>query len=185
MKDIQLKIDLKFAQIDELDADDRALVEKAVEATGRSYAKYSNFNVGAALRLANGEIILGANQENAVFTVGLCAERTAIFAAQVKYPDQCERSHAPAGQSLWLVPSGHVRGGGTLRTAHAHPPLWHRRSLYRQQRQGLVAALLRRREHALTLFRRSCRFRRPPYGRHRGIILLRLSLCRCRICRPD
>ncbi len=88
MKDIQLKIDLKFAQLDELDADDRTLVEKAVEATGRSYAKYSNFNVGAALRLANGEIILGANQENAVFTVGLCAERTAIFAAQVKYPDQ-------------------------------------------------------------------------------------------------
>ena len=88
MKDIQLKIDLKFAQIDELDADDRALVEKAVEATGRSYAKYSNSNVGAALRLANGEIILGANQENAVFTVGLCAERTGIFAAQVKYPDQ-------------------------------------------------------------------------------------------------
>ena len=88
MKDIQLKINLKFAQLDELDADDRVLVEKAVEATGRSYAKYSNFNVGAALRLANGEIILGANQENAVFTVGLCAERTAIFAAQVKYPDQ-------------------------------------------------------------------------------------------------
>ena len=88
MKDIQLKIDLKFAQLDELDADDRTLVEKAVEATGRSYAKYSNFNVGAALRLANGEIILGANQENAVFTVGLCAERTAIFAAQVRYPDQ-------------------------------------------------------------------------------------------------
>ena len=88
MKDIQLKINLKFAQLDELDADDRTLVEKAVEATGRSYAKYSNFNVGAALRLANGEIILGANQENAVFTVGLCAERTAIFAAQVKYPDQ-------------------------------------------------------------------------------------------------
>ena len=88
MKDIQLKIDLKFAQLDELDADDRTLVEKAVEATGRSYAQYSNFNVGAALRLANGEIILGANQENAVFTVGLCAERTAIFAAQVKYPDQ-------------------------------------------------------------------------------------------------
>jgi len=88
MKDIQLKINLKFAQLDELDADDRVLVEKAVEATGRSYAKYSNFNVGAALRLANGEIILGANQENAVFTVGLCAERTAIFAAQVRYPDQ-------------------------------------------------------------------------------------------------
>ena len=88
MKDIQLKIDLKFAQIDELDADDRALVEKAVEATGRSYAKYSNFNVGAALRLANGEIILDANQDNAVFTVGLCAERTDIFAAQDKYPDQ-------------------------------------------------------------------------------------------------
>ncbi len=88
MKDVQLKIDMKFAQLDELDNDDRILVEKAIGATDRSYAKYSHFNVGAALRLANGEIVLGANQENAVFTVGLCAERTAIFAAQVQHPDQ-------------------------------------------------------------------------------------------------
>jgi len=88
MKDIQLKIDMQFAQLDELDADDRLLVEKAIGATERSYAIYSHFHVGAALRLANGEIILGANQENAVFTVGLCAERTAVFAAQVQYPDQ-------------------------------------------------------------------------------------------------
>ena len=100
MKDIQLKINLKFAQLDELDADDRTLVEKAVEATGRSYAKYSNFNVGAALRLANGEIILGANQENAVFTVGLCAERTAIFAAQVRYPDQPVMAIAIAARNV-------------------------------------------------------------------------------------
>ncbi len=88
MKDIQLTINLQFAQLDELSDDDRALVLAAIQATERSYAKYSNFNVGAALRLANGTVILGANQENAVFTVGLCAERTAIFAAQVQYPDQ-------------------------------------------------------------------------------------------------
>lgn len=115
MKDIQLKINLKFAQLDELDADDRTLVEKAVEATGRSYAKYSNFNVGAALRLANGEIILGANQENAVFTVGLCAERTAIFAAQVRYPDQPVMAIAIAARnanglmSLPVSPCGSCR----------------------------------------------------------------------------
>ena len=40
------------------------------------------------MRLADGTEVLGANQENAVYPVGLCAERTAIFAAQVQYPQQ-------------------------------------------------------------------------------------------------
>lgn len=43
--------------------------------------------MGAALLLENGEIMIGANQENAAFPSGLCAERTAIFAAQANHPE--------------------------------------------------------------------------------------------------
>lgn len=38
--------------------------------------------------LKNGKVIIGANQENSAFPSGLCAERTAVFAAQANYPDQ-------------------------------------------------------------------------------------------------
>lgn len=73
---------------EELSADDRELVEKAMSATANSYSPYSKFKVGAAARLADGTIVIGANQENAAFPSGLCAERTAIFAAQANHPDQ-------------------------------------------------------------------------------------------------
>lgn len=73
-------------RLDELDADRRALVEKAREATKGSYAPYSHFNVGAALLLDNGMIIKGANQENAAFGAGTCGERSAIFNAGANYP---------------------------------------------------------------------------------------------------
>ena len=63
-------------------------MERALKATDNAYAEYSHFYVGAALRLADGNIVIGANQENAAFPSGLCAERTAIFAAQANYPDQ-------------------------------------------------------------------------------------------------
>ena len=88
MKEIDLHIKIGFAQMDELQADDRELVEKAIAATNNSYAPYSKFYVGAAVRLADGSIVIGANQENAAFPSGLCAERTALFAAQANHPDQ-------------------------------------------------------------------------------------------------
>jgi len=62
------------------------LVDKAREATGNSYSPYSNFSVGAALLLENGEIITGSNQENAAYPSGLCAERVALFYANSQYP---------------------------------------------------------------------------------------------------
>lgn len=55
------------------------LWEKAQEASELAYAPYSNFFVGTALLLQNGEIILGSNQENAAYPSGLCAERVALF----------------------------------------------------------------------------------------------------------
>lgn len=88
MKEININIRVEHYQLDELNTADRELVERALEATNGAYAPYSNFYVGAALRLADGTIVTGANQENAAFPSGTCAERTAIFAAQANYPDQ-------------------------------------------------------------------------------------------------
>lgn len=88
MKTIDINIKIRFCPLEELPEEDRQLVEMAVGATNNAYAKYSNFKVGAAVRLENGLLMKGANQENAAFPVTLCAERTAIFAAQANYPEQ-------------------------------------------------------------------------------------------------
>ena len=84
----RLTIDYEeFASVEEMTAEDRMLVAKALEAQKGSYSPYSHFQVGAALLLADGTIIKGANQENAAYPSGLCAERTALFAAGANYPD--------------------------------------------------------------------------------------------------
>jgi cytidine deaminase len=87
MKEVELKTVILECQMDELSTEDRQLVEQAIEATRRSYAPYSHFRVGAAVRLENDEIVIGCNQENAAYPSGLCAERTALFAAGALYPD--------------------------------------------------------------------------------------------------
>ncbi len=77
----------EFASVEEMTPEDQMLVGKALEAQKGSYSPYSHFQVGAALLLADGTIIKGANQENAAYPSGLCAERTALFAAGANYPD--------------------------------------------------------------------------------------------------
>ena len=66
---------------------ERLLIEKAIFSTKSSYAPYSEFNVGAALLLANNKIIIGNNQENSSFPCGICAERVALFTASTNYPN--------------------------------------------------------------------------------------------------
>ena len=88
MKHVKLDIKIEFCSMDELSADEQTVVKCACAATRNSYANYSHFHVGAALMLGNGKVVIGANQENAAFPSGLCAERTAIFSAQANYPDQ-------------------------------------------------------------------------------------------------
>ena len=72
---------------DELSPEERTLVDEAREATSRSYAPYSKFRVGAAIRLDNGIIVPGSNQENVAFPSGTCAERSACFYAHARYPE--------------------------------------------------------------------------------------------------
>ena len=88
MKEIGLHIKIHFYEMEELPKEERELVESAIAATDHAYAKYSTFRVGAAIRLSDGSVMIGANQENAAFPSGLCAERTAIFAAQAQYPEK-------------------------------------------------------------------------------------------------
>lgn len=71
----------------ELTPEDHRLEELAVEAAQKAYAPYSLFHVGAAVLLANGEIVTGSNQENAAYPSGTCAERTALFWAGAQWPD--------------------------------------------------------------------------------------------------
>ena len=88
MKDLTITAIIKVYQYDELNEADRALVTTAKEATARSYVPYSHFSVGAAALLGDGTVVSGTNQENAAYPSGLCAERTTLFYANSRYPDQ-------------------------------------------------------------------------------------------------
>ena len=75
-----------FESIEKLSIEELLLMNAAVAARKNAYAPYSNFQVGAAVLLENGEVVIGNNQENASYPSGLCAERVAIFQAGAKYP---------------------------------------------------------------------------------------------------
>ncbi|KAI7026798.1 hypothetical protein KC355_g524 [Hortaea werneckii] len=57
------------------------LSEACIEAKGRAYCPYSHFRVGCAILLSSGEVVRGANVENAAYPVGTCAERVTIGTA--------------------------------------------------------------------------------------------------------
>lgn len=88
MKEIKLSTKIAVYPIDECSEIEKKLIVEAKNATKNSYAPYSDFKVGAAALLANGEIVTGNNQENAAYPSGLCAERATVFYANGKYPDQ-------------------------------------------------------------------------------------------------
>ena len=70
----------------ELSAVEQSLLQKAKANLVNAYAPYSGFRVAAAVLLENGEILVGANQENAAYPMCLCAERVAIAAAHAQFP---------------------------------------------------------------------------------------------------
>ena len=140
----QLIITYQMSQYSELDADDRELVDKAMKMTEASYAPYSNFHVGAAVRLENGVIVGGCNQENAVYPAGLCAERVAVFSSQAQYPNTKIHSLAIAARNtegeFVSVP---VSPCGSTYPHIACRPEW---SLHLQQYQRPLAICFLRRE---------------------------------------
>ncbi len=75
-----------YSNLEELSPFERELMESAFKFLELSYAPYSNFHVSTALLLANGEVISGANQENASYPLSLCAERVALHHAAMRFP---------------------------------------------------------------------------------------------------
>lgn len=84
-KNITIRFE-QFKNIDELNIEDKKLLQDAIDASNSAYAPYSNFKVGAAVLLENGVTIKGSNQENAAYPSGLCAERVAFFYTGSQYP---------------------------------------------------------------------------------------------------
>ena len=75
-----------YKSIEELPHADQDVILAARQATEHAYAPYSGFYVGAAVLLANDELISGSNQENASSPVGNCAERVTLSAASAQHP---------------------------------------------------------------------------------------------------
>ena len=88
---LKRKIELEFTEYDdfnELDAAEQHLVNEARRAVGHAYAPYSEFKVGAAVLLENGNVIIGSNQESASYPVGICAERTLLNSIGSQFPSE-------------------------------------------------------------------------------------------------
>lgn len=104
-----------YSDTETLNKADRVLIDMAKVAAKKAYAPYSHFKVGAAVLLKNGEIIVGNNQENAVYPAGLCAERVALFYASSKFPKQAITSlaiisfHQPKKPGRPITPCGACR----------------------------------------------------------------------------
>lgn len=89
MKEVKIETTLQvYDHLNDTPKEVQDLMEQAISAREKAYAPYSKFNVGSALLLENKEIITGSNQENASYPSGLCAERTAIYFAGAKYPEE-------------------------------------------------------------------------------------------------
>lgn len=109
------KFEFEFEYLDDpklLNDADGSLLKAARNATKTAFAPYSNFKVGAAALLSNGQIVIGSNQESASYPVGICAERTllnsigsqfsseTIIAMAISYDtakDPCDAPISPCG----------------------------------------------------------------------------------------
>lgn len=86
-KKIEFKVALEIYPPEEWEAEDKQLIELALETLKKAHAPYSGFLVGAALLLENGKVFAANNQENVSFPVGICAERAVLSYAMGNFPD--------------------------------------------------------------------------------------------------
>ena len=87
----------------------RELIEHSRQARERAYVPYSKFAVGAAVELADGEVVKGCNIENAAYPLCLCAERTAIFKAVSEGKTEIKRIAVIADTPGPVSPCGSCR----------------------------------------------------------------------------
>jgi cytidine deaminase len=87
------------------------LIALAREAALKAYAPYSRFHVGCAIESVDGELVTGANMENACYRLGLCAEQSALTAAQQKFGlDKVSRIAVAGGEGdMVCTPCGGCR----------------------------------------------------------------------------
>ena len=116
----------EYGSAAEMEPEDRALIDQAILAQKGSYSPYSHFKVGAAVRMEDGTVVKGSNQENNAYPAGLCAERTAMFAAGANYPDlafdsiaivasdangMCDDPATPCGECRQVMAEYQNKGG--------------------------------------------------------------------------
>jgi cytidine deaminase len=109
----------EFESLHELNQAEQELMHQAKLVSKKAYAKYSSFLVGAALRLEDGSIVCGNNQENIAFPSGLCAERTALFYAGANFPEQKVIALAIYAQGELIEDKGPVPPCGSCRQVMA------------------------------------------------------------------
>jgi cytidine deaminase len=147
------KFEFEYEELDSkeaLVAEDLALLNAAFQAVETAFAPYSKFKVGAAVRLSNGQILLGSNQESASYPVGICAERTLLNSIGSQYPNETiqamaisyipngvESDHplSPCGmcrQSLLDFEIRYKRKGNVDTFCIQYYPIWIYRGYFRQ-----------------------------------------------------
>ena len=86
--DLEIRFIIAKSRYDLLEQAEKELLNLAALAMQNAYAPYSNYAVGAAVRLSNNQVVIGANQENAAYPSGICAERIAVFSAMAQFPNE-------------------------------------------------------------------------------------------------
>jgi cytidine deaminase len=126
---MNIQVPIEVVERVELSARQRELLERAIGALDHAHAPYSGFQVAAAARLADGQIVTGTNQENASYPIGICAERVALSAVNsiapgarilemaVTYRPSSGPGHAPlapCGMCRQALVEQHVRQKDSL-----------------------------------------------------------------------
>ncbi|MFI3331359.1 MAG: cytidine deaminase [Rikenellaceae bacterium] len=122
----------KYNSLQELDNQDLELVDKALLSAQNAYAPYSNFRVGAAARLSNGEIICANNQECAAYPSGICAERNLLYYIGANFSEEKVKTVAiisptsddecyPCGACREVIADFQARQGSPIRIIMASP----------------------------------------------------------------
>jgi cytidine deaminase len=169
MNDVTLHIRYQvFDDPETLPDPDKKLLNSAQSAVKNAYAPYSGFRVGAAVRLHNGEVITGTNQENTAFPSGLCAERVALYYAASRYPDVAVTAIAVTAKSDAFTIPEPVTPCGACRQVMAETEWrWHNplRILLSSEDDGKVY-LLKGINNLLPLTFSADKLKKPDHGTH-------------------
>ena len=115
--------------IGKLSSEDGNLLRDAVKASERAYAPYSEFKVGVAVKLQNGKIIKGSNQENIAYPSAICAERVALYAAAAQYPGISIQTIAITARSDKFSVNEPVSPCGPCRQVMAEYEILHKKNI--------------------------------------------------------